>query len=229
MYSVPMRQAQNSTKPGVAPTIRARITNAGDHYWRPEDFADLQNPNAVDQALADLHSAGELRRIRRGLYWRGHRTAFGMSLPSGADIIKQITGLPYGIGPASYSAALALGLSTQVPRKETFALPIRTPTGLPEGIVAVSRSARRGRLDAKLRPQEVAWLEIAESRRDHLADFAQAEDRFIEFIDSGLVRPDRIAAAARTEPPAVKQTVVSLLRAAGREDETSKITLRLVV
>jgi hypothetical protein len=221
-----MRATQEAPPTGIAPTIRARITKAGDHFWRPEDFDDLDNPNAVDQALADLHAAGELRRIRRGLYWRGRRTAFGMAPPPATAIIEQITGLTYGIGPSGYSAALALGLSTQVPRVETFALPVRTPTGLPEGIKVVSRSARRGRLDAKLRPKEVAWLEIAGSWRDHLSDPADADDRFKALLDSGEIRPDRIAAAAYTEPRAVKETIASLLRAAGRTDDAGRIPVR---
>ena len=222
-----MREAHTASITGVAPSIRARITDA-DGFWRPEDFDDLGNPNAVDQALADLHTAGELRRIRRGLYWRGRRTAFGMSRPSNADILEQITGLTHGIGPSGYSAALALGLSTQVPRDETFALPIRTPTGLPEGMRVVSRSARRGRLEAKLLPQEVAWLEIAGSWRDHVSDQAEAEARFRAAIDSGAIRPDAIAAAAPTEPPAVRRTIAALLRSAGRAHDADRVPVRAV-
>jgi len=221
-----MRKTQGPPNIGVTPTIRSRIAKADDRFWRPEDFNELGNPNAVDQALSDLHTAGELRRIRRGLYWRGRRTAFGMSRPSNADILEQITGLTYGIGPSGYSAALALGLSTQVPRHETFALPIRTPTGLPEGIKVVSRAARRGRLDAKLRPLEVAWLEIADSWRDHVSDPAETERQFLAALNSESVRPGSIAAAARTEPPAVKRIITSLLRSAGRAKEADRITVR---
>ena len=220
-----MSRTQGSPTTGIAPTIRARITNA-DGFWRPEDFDELGNPNAVDQALADLHTAGELRRIRRGLYWRGRRTAFGMSRPPNADILEQLTGLTCGIGPSSYSAALALGLSTQVPRDETFALPIRTPTGLPDGIRVVSRAARRGRLDAQLHPPEVAGREIAESWRDHVSDQAEAEDRFRAAIGSGAIRPGQIAAAARTEPPAVRRIIASLLRAADREHDADRVPVR---
>lgn len=221
-----MRETHEPPTSGIAPTIRARITKAGDHFWRPENFDDLGNPNAIDQALADLHTAGELRRIRRGLYWRGRRTAFGMSRPSNADILEQVTGLTYGIGPSGYSAALALGLSTQVPRDESFALPIRTPTGLPDGMKVVSRAARRGRLDAKLRPQEVAWLEIAGSWRDHVSDPSEAERRFRSAINSASIRPERLATAARTEPPDVKRTITSLLRSAGRAKDADRVPLR---
>jgi hypothetical protein len=226
MYSWVMRETQSPPATGTAPNIRARITKAGDHFWRPEDFDDLGNPNAVDQALADLHAAGEIRRIRRGLYWRGRRTTFGISLPSATDTVKQITGLTYGIGPSGYSAALALGLSTQVPRNETFAVPVRTPTGLPEGINVVSRSARRGRLGAELRPREVAWLEIAGSWSDHISDPNEAKDRFIASIDSGEIRPDRIVSATRTEPPAVRKAIAALLRAAGKAEDAGRIPLR---
>lgn len=220
-----MRLVREVPTTGIAPTVRARIADA-DGFWRPEDFDDLGNPNAVDQALADLHTAGELRRIRRGLYWRGRQTAFGMSRPSNVDILEQITGLTHGIGPSGYSAALALGLSTQVPRDETFALPIRTPTGLPEGMKVVSRAARRGRLDAKLLPQEVAWLEIAGSWSDHVSDQSDAEGRFRAAIDSGTVRSDAIAAAARSEPPAVRRTIAALLRAAGRAEDADRVPVR---
>ena len=226
LYGPDMRETQGPPNIGIAPTIRARITKGGDRFWRPEDFDGLGNPNAVDQALSDLHAAGELRRIRRGLYWRGRRTAFGMSRPSNADILEQVTGLTYGIGPSGYSAALALGLSTQVPRDETFALPIRTPTGLPDGMKVVSRAARRGRLDAKLRPQEVAWLEIAGSWRDHVNDPAEAERRFRAAINAESIRPDRIATAARTEPPEVKRTITALLRAAGRAKDADRVPVR---
>ncbi len=221
-----MGKTQTPANIGIAPTIRAGITKGGDRFWRPEHFDDLGNPNAVDQALADLHSAGELRRLRRGLYWRGRRTAFGMSRPPALDIISQITGLTSGFGPSGYSAALALGLSTQVPRNETFAIPMRTPTGLPEGIDVVSRSARRGRLDAKLRPQEVAWLEIAESWRDHIGDPAEAEARFRASVNSGGVRPDRLAMAAGTEPATVRATIAELLRSAGQPHQARRIRVR---
>ncbi len=217
LYHVAMGEKQGSLEAAIAPTVRARINRGGDRFWGPEDFQDLGNPNAVDQTLADLHAGGALRRIRRGLYWRGTHTVFGMAAPSASDIIRKITGLNHGIGPSGYSAALALGLSTQVPRRETFAVPVRMPTGLPDGIKVVSRAARRGRLDAKLRPQEVAWLEIAGSWSDHVSDWAEAEDRFLACIDSGEVRPDRLAAAARTESRSVKETIASLLRAAGRQ------------
>ncbi len=221
-----MRATQETPVTGIAPTIRARIVQAGDRFWRPEDFDDLANPNAVDQALADLHTAGQLRRVRRGLYWRGRRTAFGMAPPPAADVVRQITGLTYGIGPAGYSAALAVGLSTQVPRTDTFALPVRAPTGLPGGISVVSRSARRGRIDAKLRPLEVAWLEIAGSWHDHVSDRGEAEARFRALLESGTIRPDRLAVATRTEPAAVRQMIAALLRTAGRTDDASRISIR---
>lgn len=90
----------------------------------------------------------------------------------------------------------------------------------------VSRAARRGRLDAKLFPHEVAWLEIAGSWRDHVSDQADAEGRFRAAIDSGTVRSDAIAAAARTEPPAVRRTIAALLRAADRAHDADRVPVR---
>ena len=128
-----MRETQEAPPTGIAPTIRARITEAGDHFWRPEDFDDLANPNAVDQALADLHTAGELRRIRRGLYWRGRRTAFGMTPPPATDIIEQITGLTYGIGPSGYSAALGSGSPPRSPASRRSPCRSAPQRGCPRG------------------------------------------------------------------------------------------------
>lgn len=221
-----MREGQRTGRRGIAPTIRARIFEGSDRFWRPEDFDGLRSPNAVDQTLSDLHAAGELRRVRRGLYWRGPRTAFGVAPPPTRRILEQITGLRSGIGPSGYSAALAVGISTQVPRVETYALPIRTPTGLPDGIRVVSRAARRGRLDAKLRPLEVAWLEIAERWEDHVSDSAEAARLFGAAIDAGTIRADRITAASRTEPPVVKRNIATLLRAAGMATDASQVPLR---
>src|SRR5438105_3705839 len=97
----------------VAPEVRRRILPSRDRFWRPEDFDG--SPEAVAKALSRLTRAGELRRVRRGLYWRGTPTQLGMAPPSPDRFVHEVIGAP-GTGPAGWSAALALGLSTQVPR-----------------------------------------------------------------------------------------------------------------
>jgi len=45
-----------------------RIESNPDEVWTPGDFADLGSRAAIDKTLQRLTSAGELRRIDRGLY-----------------------------------------------------------------------------------------------------------------------------------------------------------------
>ncbi len=45
-----------------------RIESNPDQVWTPGDFADLGSRAAIDKTLQRLTSAGELRRIDRGLY-----------------------------------------------------------------------------------------------------------------------------------------------------------------
>jgi hypothetical protein len=53
----------------IAVAIRNRVTAARKaRVWTPEDFADLGQRTAVDQALHRLVATGNMRRIARGLY-----------------------------------------------------------------------------------------------------------------------------------------------------------------
>jgi hypothetical protein len=48
--------------------LLARIASSPNEVWTPGDFADLGSRAAVDKTLQRLATAGELRRIDRGLY-----------------------------------------------------------------------------------------------------------------------------------------------------------------
>jgi len=50
--------------------LLARIAEQPGEVWTPSDFAHLASRDAVDKSLQRLASAGELRRIDRGLYDR---------------------------------------------------------------------------------------------------------------------------------------------------------------
>ncbi|MGQ0533294.1 MAG: hypothetical protein ACT4OF_11480, partial [Caulobacteraceae bacterium] len=45
-----------------------RIASGPDEVWTPGDFADLGGRAAIDKTLQRLATAGDLRRIDRGLY-----------------------------------------------------------------------------------------------------------------------------------------------------------------
>jgi hypothetical protein len=199
----------------VAAEIRERILRSRDHFWRPEDF--VGSPTSVAQALSRLVGTGELRRVRRGLYWRGSPTRLGMAPPPPERLAGGVVHGP-GTGPAGWSAALALGLSTQVARREAIAVPGRVPRS-PDSVHLVSRAAATKRRDERLRPSEVALLEVLRDW-DNLVEVpaAEAVDRIARLAETGEVRLDRLARASGSEPPRTRERLRQLLGAIGHAE-----------
>ena len=108
-------------------TIAKRIANSKNRFWEPADFD--RSPSRVLHVLGEMVEAGELRRIRRGLYWRGTATPLGMSPPP----LRQFSPRWLGklVSDPGLSAAHLLRLSTQVPRLPEYAVPVRVPENLP--------------------------------------------------------------------------------------------------
>ncbi len=113
---------------------------------------------AVECALSRLAADGGVVRVRKGLYWKGPKTRFGIATPRSADVALEVAGP--GAGLAELSAAHLLGLTTQVPSVAVVAVPGRAPAPV-VGARFVSRSVER-RI-AGLRPVEVAVLEVLRS------------------------------------------------------------------
>jgi hypothetical protein len=199
---------------------RQRILASRHRFWRP---TELSGPaSTVQHLLAALTDDGELRRVRRGLYWRGVKTPLGMSPPPTDDLLHAL--VPgAGVGPAGMSAANALRLSTQVPRAAEVAVPQRAPA---EGgmLRFVSRAARTARLAAGLRPAEVALLEVLDSW-DRVVEIPQAEAwaRLVAMLKSGATRPERLAQAGRTEPGAARARLRQLLEASGYAELSERV------
>ena len=197
----------------VAPEIRKRVFASRDRFWRPEDFDG--SPDAVAQTLSRMTRTGDLRRVRRGLYWRGTPTRLGMAPPPLDRLAGEIVG-GTGTGPSGWSAALALGFSTQVTRREAIAVPGRAPRS-PGPVHYVSRAASTKRRDERLRPLEVALFEVL---RDWNAivevSTHDAVDRIAHLADNGTVRLDRLARGSETEPPRVRERLRRLFGALGR-------------
>lgn len=199
----------------VAPAVRKKVTSSRDRFWRPSDFGG--SPEAVAKSLSRLAAAGELRRIRRGLYWRGTPTRLGMSPPPPARLAEEVVGGP-GIGPAGLSAALELGLATQVPRYDLIAVPGRVPRN-PGTARLVSRAASTRRRSERLRRAEVALLEVL---RDwpglvELPD-SDAADRVAGLVSAKTIRADKLARASVTEPARVRDRLRDLLVGVGQAD-----------
>ncbi|WP_305091849.1 hypothetical protein [Prescottella sp. R16] len=115
-------------------------------------------PGSADAAASAVKRArarGELIRIRKGLYFKGVKTRYGMTRPTADAVVTEVLGTA-GVGPTGFSAARAFGLTTQVPAQPAIAVTgRRVPAGLPVRVTTRSNPAR-----ASLRPLEIAALEL---------------------------------------------------------------------
>lgn len=208
--------------PGVASAVRDSVTSSSPgRFWRPADFKS--SPSAVEQALHRLADVGELRSVRRGLYWRGTKTLLGMAPPPADKLVKAIVPEKRGIGPAGASAANVLGLSTQMPAKPVFAIPARVPSPIP-GIKMVSRTGCRERVKANAKPAEVALLEVLRDWAGLVeVDSDEATRIITSRIADGVLRLAVLAKVARTEPPSVRDRLARLLADCGHSNAAASI------
>jgi hypothetical protein len=162
-------------------------------FFRRRDF--VGSDRAVESALSRLAAEGELIRARRGLYWRGKKTRFGMTHPSTLETAVAVGGP--GSGPSGVAAAHLLGLTTQVPATVEVAVPGKAPDPMPGVRFCARPYSRRER---RLTPVEVAVLEVLRDPQASEASWAQIVDRLRELITAGEVRVEVLAAEAATEP-----------------------------
>jgi hypothetical protein len=128
-----------------------------------------------------------------------------------------------GSGPAGRSAALALGLSTQVPRYDAVAVVGRAPRN-PGNVEFVSRHACSKRRDERLHPPEVALLEVLRGWGAVVdAPTRTAVGRIADLAESGVLRLDRIVRASATEPPRVRERLRRLLLRIGEPHHAALI------
>jgi hypothetical protein len=201
--------------------VRRRVLRSSNRFWRADDFTGSRA--AVLRELSRLAESGKLWHVRRGLYWRGTETMLGMSRPSSVDLVQELVG-PDGVGPAEWSAALALGLSTQHPRHDIIAVPVRPPSALDSRIVLKNRSGREGRAKQKLNWNEVALLEVL-SDWSQLIELPREEaiKQVARLLQSDKVRPLRLARAARYEPAVVRESLRGLMSISGLHEEAAHI------
>lgn len=205
----------------IAAKVRRRVLGSSDRFWRVEDFDGP--PAAVDMALLRLAADGELERVRRGVYWRGRRTSFGMTTSPPVQAVREVIGKREAVGAAEWYATNVLGLSTQVSPVPVVAVSRRVPTGLPN-VRLVNRASRTGRREAHLNEMEVTILEALEGWEKYVElDPAAAVERFEALLRRTEVRVDRLARASRTESARVRERLRYLLRHAGWQAEAEQI------
>lgn len=111
-------------------------------------------PVAARKAASRAAKSGVLVPVRRGLYYRGVPTRYGMTKPRAEEVAREVLG-DRGVGPAGYSAARAWGVTTQVP--PVLHLAALFPTDPIPGIKQVSR---RNLERLELNSLEIALLEL---------------------------------------------------------------------
>lgn len=203
-------------KPSVAATIRHRIVNGGERFWRVADFDKLP-ARTVARTLARLAESGAIKRVRPGLYYRSRTTSFGPSIPSATAMIGHALHAP--MHPAGLSAANALGLTTQNPARGELATPAANPPSvLGEFRVHTRRSPNRARLSER----EGALLEMLRSRGRY-SDLSPAGTirRLLLLLAEGDTF-ERVARAALDEPPRVR----AMMGALGDELKANPRTLK---
>jgi len=142
--------------------------------------------------------------------------------PAG-EAVRKLLGDREAIGATGWQAAKLLGLSTQVAPMEALATTGRPPAGL-RNVMVAGRSARSGRRDARLNGLEVTILEAIEGWERYVeVDAATALARFRDALARDDVRLDRLVAASRTEPPAVRERLRAILDYSGHEEQANRI------
>lgn len=154
---------------------------------------------AADIALNRVVSRhDDVVRVRKGLYWKGAKTRFGLTRPGDMQVALEAAGT--GAGPSGWSALAAIGATTQVPAREAISS-LRPVTGIK---VVVER--RSNSLRASLQPLEIACLEASRTEWSQRADSDVAEC-IARLARSGKVRKTRLLEASRGESRQVEGAI----------------------
>lgn len=141
---------------------------------------------AVSRAVKD----GLLLPVRRGLYYRCRRTSHGVTAPRPDEVARAVLG-SRGIGPASYSAARAWGVTMHVPRVWHVAA-LRTVDPI-DGVV---QHLRKNLARADLNEKEIALLELLRSPEVYVDDgWAALVDKVRVALRAGEVSAERLREA----------------------------------
>jgi hypothetical protein len=196
----------------VAEAIRVRVENAPAGAFIRN--MDIPGPRAaVDTALSRLSAAGELVRVRNGLYWKGVKSRFGSGRPGRLDVALAAAG-NRGAGPSGWSASHALGLSTQLPATVEVAVAGPVPT---LGSVRFHRRNNLARRD--LNVWEIALLEVLRDYPAYTeASLIQVAERVASLAAEGKVRVKDTVAVARIERSAALHRSLDVVLAALTED-----------
>ena len=164
-------------------------------------------PVAARKAASRAAKTGVLVPVRRGLYYRGVPTRYGMTKPRAEEVAREVLG-DRGVGPAGYSAARVWGVTTQVP--PVLHLAALFPS---DPIPGIKQSSRRNPARLELNSLEIALLELL--REPELlveAGWDVLVDRVRQAAREGSIRLDALKAAVPGESSvAVREHFARLL------------------
>ncbi len=204
-----------------AQRVRDRVLGSQERIWLIEDFEGT--PKAVNNELRRLVERGELQRVRRGVYWRGRPSRFGMHGADDGRAVQSVIGADEAVGATGWNATNLLGLSTQIAPSDELAVTHRVPTGL-EHVKLSSRAARTGRRKAQLTGLEVTLLEALEGWERYVElRPVDAIRRFGEILSRSDVRIDKLVEASATEPPAVRERLRAVLIETGHARAAERV------
>lgn len=166
--------------------------------WTAADFLDLGSRDAVDKALQRLASAGQLRRIDRGLYDRPswNRLTQASNPPDPRSVIDaiarrdQIRVLVDGM-----TAANDLGLTTAVPAKIVVHTDARLKTIRLGKLEIIFKPTAASKLHWAGRPamrivQALHWLRDTGMDDAHAVGIRSRLDTILDQDKSGTIRAD---------------------------------------
>jgi len=177
--------------------------------FTPDDFGSLASPTAVATALSRLSKRGVIDRARKGIYYKPLLSRFGRGrIPT--DIVAHMVTEGKAPGPAGPSAAQALGFTTQIPVHSTIAVVGNRPKGL-TNVRFIERS-NVGRVTAKLRPMEVALLEVIRDKMKwaEISD-SDAKLKILNLVANGEINIAKVLRAAKREPRRVETKLRELI------------------
>ncbi len=85
------------------------------------DFSSLGNLPTIERVLSRMVASGEIKRIRRGIYYIPEYSRWGEVPPSQSNIIKALSrAMDTDFVPDGANALYQLGLTQQVPMKQVY-------------------------------------------------------------------------------------------------------------
>jgi hypothetical protein len=225
---------ENKTQVGDFQFVQEAVLKSANCFWQPIDFPN-RSPDRVQKALAKLVSENEIKRIIRGLYWRGEKNEQDEIIdPKVIDIIKKIIELDFGIGYTGNTALKRLGLEgvkNNSSQEIEIAVPKRSPRNVP-GAKITARTGATLRYLEELNWLEVSFLEVLINWQD-LSKSKDNKERLLQLISgfkgsevdfAGLsLRQEKLVLASRTEQAVVRDSLIKLFKEAGEDDYAKKI------